>query len=184
MEYIEMAPMIGGGREGYTLYSTVCHGYGYGSVTTWGGGRMSGMSPAMGHVVVKLEQQGYTVTGINRNKTVTCPCGEGGGHSISLTYDKRQGAVYPASDGDMCRYRDDTTALLKAWDFTPDDLWNDGAWNKGGTPRHDLPDKPGTVRKAEDREHHAAALADTGGCRRPLTGHARIRRLAGYAGNG
>lgn len=123
---------------------------------------MSGMSPAMSHVVGKLEQQGYTVTGINRNKTVTCPCGEGGDHSISLTYDKRQGAVYPTSDGDKCRYKDDTRALLKAWDLTPDDLWNDGAWNGGDTPHHDLPDKPGTIRKAEDREHHTAALADTG----------------------
>lgn len=117
---------------------------------------------AMSHVVGKLKQQGYTVTGLTRNKTVTCPCGGGGGHSISLTYDKRQGAVYLTSDGDKCRYRDDTPALLEALSLTPDDLWNNGAWNKGGTPRDTLPDKPGTVRKAEDREHHTAALADTG----------------------
>ena len=117
---------------------------------------------AIRHVVDKLEQQGYTVTGLTRNKTVPCPCGEGGGHSISLTYDKLQGAVYLTSDGDKCRYKDDTPALLKAWDLTLDDLWNDGAWNKGGTSRDTLPDKPGTVQKAEDRKHHTQALADTG----------------------
>ncbi|MFK3575963.1 AAA family ATPase [Bifidobacterium thermacidophilum] len=127
---------------------------------------MSGIT-AIRHVVSKLEQQRYTVTGITRNKTVPCPCGEGDGHSISLTYDKRQGAVYLTSDGDKCRYKDDTPALLEALSLTPDDLWNDGAWNKGGTPRYTLPDKPGTVRKAEDREHHTQALADAGNAAAP-----------------
>lgn len=125
----------------------------------------------MSHVVEKLEQQGYTVTGITRNKTVTCPCGEGDKHSMAIKYDKIQGAVHLESDGDKCRYGDDNEhtqrALLKALHLTPDDLWNDGAWNTGGTPRNDLPHKPEQVRKAEARkqaedikQHHRAALAD------------------------
>lgn len=35
MKYMKMAPMIGGGLKKNAPYSTVCHGYGYGSVTTW-----------------------------------------------------------------------------------------------------------------------------------------------------
>lgn len=114
---------------------------------------------AISHVVGKLEQQRYTVTGMNRHRTVPCPCGEGGGHSISLTYDNQQGAVYPTSDGDKCRYKDDPRALLEAWHLEADDLWNDGAWNGGGTPRHDLPDRPVTVRKAGALANHEAARA-------------------------
>lgn len=36
MNYNNKTPMISGGLKNYILYSTVCHGYGYGGVTHWG----------------------------------------------------------------------------------------------------------------------------------------------------
>ncbi|MEJ5920992.1 hypothetical protein [Bifidobacterium thermophilum] len=118
---------------------------------------MSGMSPAMSHVVGILENHDFGPGGSVTCQSVSCKCGEGEGHDITITDDSVQGGVYLESHGADCLYRGDSEDarhnLIDALGLTPDDLWNDGAWNGCGTPHHDLPHKPVTTRKA-------GALAD------------------------
>lgn len=120
--------------------------------------------PAMTHVTSLMEQQGYTVTGINRNRTVPCPCGHKPTHYISLTYLPNQKAVYVQSGRDnyqdkngnrVCPYSGENPytfgKLLKALNLTPDDLWDSGAWHTHGNPIPRIPYKPTRIRAAEQR---------------------------------
>ena len=65
---------------------------------------MSGMSPAMGHVVEILAKHDFGPGGSVTCQSVPCKCGKGEDHEITITDDSGQGAIYLESHGADCLY--------------------------------------------------------------------------------